>query len=264
MSERFAFPLCIQLPPMVADAGNADFVDILRLLQAEGFAGVELNLNRFDDPDALRKLLSSFGLRLSMVASGAYAVKHGLSLSSPDESVREAAVAALRNMRAFAGECGAGVICGFIKGAAKENYGTATCQLRKSLAALTGAGAPIYLEATNHYEATLVNTLEEGADFVRGLDGLRVLPDTYHMNIEETGIAAALVRHNDLYANLHLSDNNRYFPGFGAIDFRAVYDTLSALGYAGVTAVEGRVHSLKADITVTAAYLAHCSRGFRA
>ena len=259
MSERFAFPLHIQLPKM--DVDSAEFEDLLGLLQREGFSGVELNLERFDDPEGLQKKLGRFGLRLSMVASGAYAVAHGLSLSSADEAVRLRAVAAVREMRAFAGALDAGVICGFIKGAAKENHDAAAAQFKMSLDELAGAGAPVYIEATNHYEAALVNTLDEGAGFVCGLTGLRVLPDTYHMNIEERGTAPALTRHFGLYENLHLSDNNRRFPGFGAIDFRAVYGQLAALGYAGVTAVEGRAHSLRADITACAAYLESCSRG---
>ena len=265
MNNRFAFPLNIQLPFMDASARNTDFVALLKLLQAEGYSGVELNLDRFDDPDSLRALLAQYGLRLSMVASGAYAVQHGLSLSAEDESVREAAVAAIQKMLAFAREVDAGVICGFIKGAAKQNIEIATAQMRKSLSALDGAIAPLYLEATNHYEATLVNTLDEGADFVRGLANLHVLPDTYHMNIGESNTSATLAKHAALYQNLHLSDNNRYFPGYGAIDFRAVYALLNGLGYTGVTAVEGRArHTLREDIINTAAYLESCTKGLHA
>ena len=259
MRGRFAFPLNIQLPKMELD--SAEFEEILGLLQKEGFSGVELNLGRFDDPDGLRKRLAKHGLKLSMVASGAYAKANGLSLSSVEEDVRKKAVAAVQTMRAFAAALDAGVICGFIKGAANEDYDAAAGQMRKSLAEIAGDGAPVYLEATNHYEATLVNTVEEGAGFTAGLAGLCVLPDTYHMHMEECDVAAAMVKHSGLYQNLHLSDNTRYFPGFGAIDFRAVYRLLDAMGYEGVTALEGRARSLKDDIVASAAYLAHCTRG---
>jgi len=274
MGNRFAFPLNIQLPFMEASAGNQDFVDILKLLQAEGFSGVELNLDNFDDPDALRALLAKYGLRLSMVASGAVAVRHGLALSAEDEVVRGAAVAAVQKMLAFAAAMNSaaanggattetGVICGFIKGAAKLDADIAAAQMRKSLDALENAAAPLYLEATNHYEATLVNTLAEGAALGVGKRAnLYVLPDTYHMNIGERDMAAALARHAGLYRNVHLSDNNRYFPGNSAIDFRAVYALLHGLGYEGVTAVEGRTcRSLREDIVDSAAYLESCSRG---
>ena len=272
VKKRFAFPLNIQLPFMEATTRNQDFADVLKLLQAEGFSGVELNLDCFDDPDGVRGLLAQYDLRLSMAASGAYAVRHGLSLSAADESVREAAVAAVRKMLSFAAAVNdadgslaggkTGVICGFMKGAAKQDADIAAAQMRKSLDALEGAAAPLYLEATNHYEATLVNTLAEGAAMVGERSNIHVLPDTYHMNIGERDTAAALARYAGMYRNVHLSDNNRYFPGFGAIDFRAVYALLHGLGYDGVTAVEGRTYrSLREDIVETAAYLESCSRG---
>jgi len=263
MSNRFAFPLYIQLPYMEPSAANPDFVDLLRLLQTQGFSGVELNLDNFDDPDALRRLLARHDLQLSMVASGAYAMRHGLSLSACDEAVREASVAAVTAMLAFAAALQAGVICGFMKGGAKQDANAATQQMEKSLQALSNANAPLYIEATNHYEATLANTLDEGAALIAGKGAnLRILPDTYHMNIEEQSTMAALLRHKALYANLHLSDNNRYFPGFGAIDFRALCRALHADGYTGTMAVEGRTfRTLKADIVDCARYLESCTEG---
>jgi len=265
MGERFVFPLNIQLPYMEATEKNMDFVDVLKLLQAEGFSGVELNITDFSDPAPLQRLLAKYRLKLSMVASGAFAVRNSLALSATDEAVRVRTVAEMKKILAFAKEFGAGVICGFIKGTANLDKAVATAQLQKSIAALADAPAPLYLEATNHYEATLVNTIAEGVAFIDGVgENLHVLPDTYHMNIEETGIAQALVRYAGVYRNLHLSDNNRYFPGFGAINFREVYGVLRAMGYTGATAVEGRVlRSPRDDIMATAAYLEDCSKGLR-
>jgi len=259
MRNHFAFPLHIQLPYMPFDA---DFEDVLRLLRAEGFAGVELNLLSFDDPEGLRRLLSKHGLRLSMVASGAYAKQNGLSLSAPDDSVREAAIAAVRQMLSFAEALGAGVICGFMKGGAGQDENAAV-RMTKSLNALPDTDAPLYIEATNHYEATLANTLAEGVALIAGKNAnLRILPDTYHMNIEESGMEQALLHHAGRYQNLHLSDNNRYFPGFGALDFRALYRFLRAMNYNGATAIEGRPrHGLREDIVASARYLAACSEG---
>ncbi|EEG56572.1 hypothetical protein CLOSTASPAR_01352 [[Clostridium] asparagiforme DSM 15981] len=84
-----------------------------------------------------------------------------------------------------------------------------------------------------------------------------ILPDTYHMNIEETSTTAALTTYAGHYHNLHVSDNNRYFPGIGAIDFAGIMRQLKGLGYDGTITIEGRVlKSLSEDTVFSAGYLA--------
>jgi len=264
--SRYPFPLCIQLTPPTNLYENPDFAATLAQLQKLGFYGVELNLVDFSNAQRLTEFLGRYGLRLTMVATGFYANRNGLSLSSTDEAVRHRTVEELAKMMRFAAGCGAGVICGFIKGGAGQDKAKATEQMLKSLAEVTALNdeiqVPIYLESTNHYEATLVNTMAEGAAFARQVQNkIFILPDTYHMNIEEESTAYALTRHQSLYHNLHVSDNNRYFPGFGAIDFFSVCALLKGMGYQGTISIEGRVkHSLREDIAASAAYLEEVNR----
>jgi sugar phosphate isomerase/epimerase len=49
----------------------------------------------------------------------------------------------------------------------------------------------------------------------------------------------SLTRHRARFISLHLSDNNRRFPGFGSIDFRRVIQQLRDIGYTGRLAIEG-------------------------
>ncbi|WP_180951080.1 sugar phosphate isomerase/epimerase family protein [Marasmitruncus massiliensis] len=262
MSELYLYPLCIQLAaPRQLD--NVDFCDTLALLQQRGFYGVELNLIDFDNPtpQQMTEHLTRYGLRLTMVASGAYANHNKLSLSGEDETVRRKSVAAIRTMLTYAHQAQAGVICGFIKGGPGGDRAIAAAQLERSLSELLACGAldlaPLYLEATNHYEALLVNRVCEGAAFCRKLqDKLHILPDTYHMNIEEPHLLSPLVEYQSPYQNLHLSDNNRYFPGLGALDFAPVLRMLQAIGYTGTITLEGcNFYSLREDIALTADYL---------
>ncbi|WP_154660154.1 sugar phosphate isomerase/epimerase family protein, partial [Enterocloster asparagiformis] len=163
-TERYPYPLCIQLAaPESLD--SPEFLDTLKLLKDSGFYGVEMNLLDFSQAYAVRlkETLERFGLRLTMIASGAFANRNGLSLSSPDQGVRARSVQALGGMLDCAAGFGAGVICGFIKGGPSGDKAVASQQLRASLEELDRLGktaaAPLYLEATNHYEALLVNTL---------------------------------------------------------------------------------------------------------
>jgi len=263
---KYPFPLCIQLTPPDNLYEDAQFNSLLALLKKLAFYGVELNLTDFSSPDRLNDFLSRYGLRLSMVATGVYAKQNGLSLSAADEDVRKKTVEEIIKILPFARACNAGIIFGYIKGGPNENKEIATAQMGKSLAELSAAneepGVELYLEATNRYEATLVNTLKEGADFASHAPGrICILPDTYHMNLEEVSFAAELSAYKNRYSNVHLSDSNRYFPGFGTIDFFQVCTLLRELNYSGTISIEGRVlHSLEEDISAAATYLQAISR----
>jgi sugar phosphate isomerase/epimerase len=76
------------------------------------------------------------------------------------------------------------------------------------------------------------------------------------MNIEEADMKQALRTHLACFSSLHLSDNTRYFPGFGAIDFAGVVAILDGLGYQGKLAIEGNVRtSFAADAEVAMQHL---------
>lgn len=262
LQRQYAYPLCIQLT-VGESIYEPEFIKLLELLKLHGFYGVELNSLNFESlpPLELKSLLNQYDLRLTMVASGAYAKDHGLSMSHEDESIRLQSVKALGQMIDFAGAIGAGVVCGFIKGDGKGNPDICRSQMKKSLEELKAGGyfrkAPVYIEATNHYEALLANTLEDAASFTIDTgEPVFILPDTYHMNIEETNLYAALQKHQGLYHNVHLSDNNRYYPGFGAMDFPGILRFLKAIGYEGTISIEGRNYgTIAEDIKHSADYL---------
>jgi sugar phosphate isomerase/epimerase len=61
------------------------------------------------------------------------------------------------------------------------------------------------------------------------------------MSIEEQYIEASFVRYRDYFSSVHLSDNNRFFPGYGGLDFGKIIGVLEAMGYRGKLAIEGNV-----------------------
>lgn len=263
--SKYGFPLCIQLTLPERFPGNQEWEKTLTLLQEHAFYGVELNITDFirTDPVRLKEQLDSYGLKMTYLASGAYAKKECLSLSAK-EGIRRRSVECFRILLDFAREMQSGIICGFIKGSAERNS-ISKEQLNRSLAELRQMNAdyqiPILIEATNHYEAALANTLSEAFSFVKGNKKeepgcLQILPDTYHMNIEESSIAGAMIQYADFFQNFHISDNNRYYPGFGQIDFFQIFRVLKGMKYQGTLAIEGRNSlSLHEDIIFSAKYL---------
>ena len=262
LQKQYAYPLCIQLT-IGESVYDPEFISLLELLQAHGFYGVELNFIDFENlpPYELKSLLERYDLRLTMAASGAYAKLHSLSLSHEKEAVRFASTEALKKMIDFASVIDAGVICGLIKGDKMGEPDICRVQMEKTIEELKTSGyldkAPVYIEATNHYEALLANTLADAASFAVNANGpLWILPDTYHMNIEEKDIYAPLQKHQGLYHNIHLSDNNRYYPGFGSIDFPGIVRFLKTIGYEGTITIEGRNYgTISEDIKHSAHYL---------
>lgn len=255
MVYTFRFPLCIQLPiPIGRDLAGLD--EIFDALARIGFSGVELNVTDYTDPAALFALTQKHALRISRIATGAWAVQNGLSLSTQDDAVRETTIQLLaQHVFPFAQAVEADVILGIVKGDARENP-KGEALLADSLLRLARAEAfrpgSVALEATNHYETTLAHRVDQAAALCS--ENYAILPDTYHMNIEETSMTAPLIRFAGKYRNVHFSDNNRYFPGFGRIDFLEILHVLTALGYKGDITFEGR---LMGDLISDAAKSAH-------
>ncbi|WUD71258.1 sugar phosphate isomerase/epimerase [Streptomyces sp. NBC_00510] len=104
-------------------------------------------------------------------------------------------------------------------------------------------GVTLFLEPLNRYEDHMVNRLEQAADLIRtvGLDSVRIGIDSYHMNIEETDPAAAILAVAPLIGHAQVSDSNRFQPGAGHLDWPAWLGALDAAGYDGYLAAECRL-----------------------
>ena len=104
-------------------------------------------------------------------------------------------------------------------------------------------GATLVLEPLNRYEDHMINRLEQAVELVEavGLPAVRVLADTYHMNIEEDRPAAALADAAARLGHVQVSDSNRLQPGAGHLDWAALLGTLDAIGYRGHLALECRL-----------------------
>ncbi|MGP3939258.1 MULTISPECIES: sugar phosphate isomerase/epimerase family protein [Streptomyces] len=104
-------------------------------------------------------------------------------------------------------------------------------------------GVTLFLEPLNRYEDHMVNRLEQAAELIRatGLDSIRIGIDSYHMNIEETDPAAAILAHADLIGHAQVSDSNRFQPGAGHLDWPAWLGALHTIGYDGYLAAECRL-----------------------
>ncbi|WP_222263070.1 sugar phosphate isomerase/epimerase family protein [Modestobacter marinus] len=122
-------------------------------------------------------------------------------------------------------------------------------------------GVLLLLEPLNRYEDHMVNTLAQATELTTatGLDSVRVVADTYHMNIEEADPLAALRDNAVRLAHVQLSDSNRLEPGAGHLDWGALLSCLEAIGYDGHLAFECRLSGPAARVLPRAAAMLRSS-----
>jgi D-psicose/D-tagatose/L-ribulose 3-epimerase len=122
---------------------------------------------------------------------------------------------------------------------AAEEWRWAVESLRACQAHAETVGVRIGLEPLNRFETYFLNRCEQGlalADEIGGDCGLAL--DVFHMNIEEPDWAGALRAAGERLVNLHVADNTRMPPGYGAFDWEALMRELAEIGYDGHISVE--------------------------
>ena len=104
-------------------------------------------------------------------------------------------------------------------------------------------GVLICLEPLNRYEDHMINTLAQAVEICEavGSEAMGVCADTYHMNIEETDLAASIMSSGSWLRHVQVSDSNRLEPGAGHLDWSALLGALVAAGFRAPLAYECRL-----------------------
>lgn len=101
-------------------------------------------------------------------------------------------------------------------------------------------GVSYCLEVLNRFEGYLLNTAEEGVQFVTeiGHPSVKIMLDTFHMNIEEDSIGGAIRRAGSLLGHFHTGECNRRVPGKGRTPWREISEALRDINYQGAIVME--------------------------
>ncbi|OAE36312.1 sugar phosphate isomerase/epimerase family protein [Agrobacterium tumefaciens] len=166
-------------------------------------------------------------------------------------SVRpQAAVEHLKAALDKAAAMGAKALTGVTYGGTNERTGFPPTQgeydnLTRALsAAATHAkalGLQFGIETVNRYESHLLNSAEQAVALVEriGADNVFIHLDTFHMNMEEKGIANGIIAARNHLKYMHMSESDRGTPGFGNVAWDEVFSALAAIRFSGVLALEG-------------------------
>jgi len=209
-----------------------------------GFNLVEISVRQPEDfgQAKVESLLEQYGVTISTIATGQGCIHDGLCLSASDAELRELAVQRMKILADYAADFGADLIIGGVRGRFTGSQNEQQKQRFKAVEAIqqvvhyaSDRGVTVLLEPINRYETNFINTMEQGRILIEeiGETNLKLLPDTFHMNIEEIDMAETLRKSVELIGCVHFADSNRHAPGQGHIDFRSVMNVLVEIDYCG-------------------------------
>jgi sugar phosphate isomerase/epimerase len=211
-----------------------------------GYDAIELvgEPTRYDAPRVAR-LADDAGIAVSSISSMYTAER---DLCHPDPGRRRQAVDYVRAVADLATATGATTIIVAPSAVMKtvplaspaDEWKWATDSIREGGEYAASIGVDVSIEPWNRYETYFLNRLDQAVELWRetGLSNGGVMADTFHMNIEEDSIPAALRRADGLLNHVHLADSNRAVAGRGHTDFAPILRALLDIAYDGYLSFE--------------------------
>lgn len=220
---------------------------LLENLKKWGYDGVELPVF---DLDAAK--FARLGKKLDEIGLGRTAVtvcSDADNPISPDAAIRAVALERLKKVIDAVAAAGGSLLCGPIHSALGTFSGTGPTseEWKWGLETLVKAadhaqknGVMLVCEYLNRFECYFLTNAADDARFCREANhpNLKMMYDTFHANIEEKDLAAAMRSCWDQVAHVHISENDRSTPGEGHVDWKTTFQTLKELKYDGWLMVE--------------------------
>ena len=212
-----------------------------------GYDGVELALKEPNEisRQELSSILKQNGIEVSAISSGQVYAARGLMFTDEDKEKRSELEKSFKGFIDLASDFGSlvniGRVRGSINGRDKEYCEKLFLDMAHRLCDYAEKrGVTLILEPVNRYEIDYVNNLDEGARLVEkvGRKNFSMMPDVFHMNIEDSNIGESLIRNKEYVKYIHLADSNRWAPGDGHLDFDDIFSALLKMKYDGWCTVE--------------------------
>ena len=227
----------------------SEFPSALAFLEEAGFTGVELAIAypREVNAASLHKQLQAHHLAATSLSTGQIYGLKGLYMSSFDEEIRKQAADVIKGHIELSAELDAPVVTvGLIRGKLEagdpaqlmENF---RCAMMPCVEYALKYGVTLQVEPINKSETVMIHSTYDGLAFLEALgnpENVGILYDTYHSNLEDGDMFAAIRAAAGRITNVHLADSHRGLPGYGTLDFKAIYRAVQETGYQGPYALE--------------------------
>jgi D-psicose/D-tagatose/L-ribulose 3-epimerase len=231
---------------------DADFVPYVAKVRKLGFDILEVNsgtVTNMDNSerDRLKKAAADEGIELTCCIG----LPAPYDIASEDSGVRANGVEFLKRqaeMLAYMGskELG-GIIYSSWPGAMPEgetdrrpHADRSVESMKDVMKTVEDCGVLFNVEVVNRFEQYMMNTAAEAVAYVDrvGSDNLKILLDTFHMNIEEDSIHEAVTTAGSKLGHVHIGEQNRRAPGRGRIPWDELAAALKETGYTGPVVME--------------------------
>jgi sugar phosphate isomerase/epimerase len=218
------------------------FENVISQLSSLGYDGVELVTEDISSSkrQELQRIINSNNLEIVAIPSALVRGRYHLTFTDSSLAKRKRAVAKFNQFTSFARAIGAGIVTiGLVRGWPQSTM--APNKAWKSLVECIiscgkhaeDEGIILAVEPETRYEVGCIHTVDEGLEMVKevNLDSVKLMIDTFHMNIEEESMVEPIRKAAKELVHVHLADSNRCAPGMGHIDFAEIIQTLKSCGY---------------------------------
>ncbi len=231
---------------------DADFHPFIDKVAGLGFDILEVNAGTIAHMSAdERRQLKAHAQDRNVILTYCVGLPREYDVASPDVGVRQKGIAYLQDMAKAVGEMGGGRVGGILYGSwpaslppgetDRQPYLERSIRsMREAAKAAEDNGVTFNLEVVNRFEQYLINTCGEALAYLQvvGSPALKILLDTYHMNIEEDFLADAVLQAGDRLGHFHIGENNRMPPGYGHIPWTEIAAALRKINYTGYVVME--------------------------
>lgn len=224
---------------------GGDFLPFISKVKRLGFDVLEVNCGSFPERDdsyfrELRRVSEGEGVLLS----GGYGPRPEHNLSSADPALIEGAFRfwadvfhkmELSGIDRVGGALYSYWPVDFRNGFNKAEDTQRSIENIRKLADLAVVhGITLNMEVLNRFEGYMLNECEEAVCYVKtvGKSNVKVMLDTFHMNIEEDSLTEAIRKAGGLLGHIHIGEANRRPPSAqGRIPWKNIGQALKDVGY---------------------------------
>lgn len=227
---------------------GGDFLPYIPKVKKLGYDILEVACGDFHtQPMGYFTKLREAAQKEGVTLTGGYGPRPQHNLASTDPAVVESAFAFYRDIFPKMQEAGIAGIGGALYSywpvdytvpIDKEGDFARSVSNMKTLADMAAPyGITLHMEALNRFEGYMLNTASEAVRYVEavGKPNVKILLDTFHMNIEEDSLPGAIKTAGKHLGRLHVGEANRRPPraGESRVGWPAVAAALHAAGYDG-------------------------------
>ena len=231
---------------------DEDLSDTLAYLKRTGFDFVEMPVSITPGRPADLKKWQRLGQQaasLDLNVQTCSLLPPELTLLSSDRAIRTAGLTYLKQVVDCSAAAGSPILMGPIfagfktftgKPATADEWAWSVESMHTLAEHARQQDVMLAIESLNRFETYLLTCADDTRRYIEAVDHpyCRAAFDTFHANIEEKNVAAAIQTLAPYLVHVQFSENDRSTPGQGQIDFASVIQALDEIDYTGPIAIE--------------------------